>query len=198
MENRDGGMVDVKREGEKASPGDQVNGGNTSNGEEGYSESDEDPRYDREKYVSRAEYLRDVNALKHKWVKLAFFLSIGIIIGSMNILLMKHVDQDGVIYWKFETSTAIYDMDYIMAYLAVLFVLLIPGIWIGVAKHKLYALTYFGGFSIAGGAFSFALEYIIQGLYVFGMSFVLLLVVYLIFYKMWFSIKKSVARPRYE
>ncbi|MHA1683641.1 MAG: hypothetical protein ACTSUE_22065 [Promethearchaeota archaeon] len=150
--------------------------------------------YDREKYVSYAEYERDVNALRHKRLKISIYIVLGMVLGVTNILVMHQVKVDGMTYWNFRG----YDMDYIMAYLAVIFILLIPGIWIGVAKHKLYAIAYFSGFSAAGFFFLFVFEFIIQGIYVFWVSSVLLVVVYIVFFRLWIAVKRSVARPRYE
>nr|MDO8117825.1 hypothetical protein [Candidatus Sigynarchaeota archaeon] len=71
-----------------------------------------------------------------------------------------------------------------------------PGIWIGVATHRIYAFAYWGGFTIAGIVFMFIPGYFVPGLYVFIVSFFLLLLVYLIFYKIWLSFKRSIARAR--
>ncbi|MHA1791471.1 MAG: hypothetical protein ACTSVI_02435 [Promethearchaeota archaeon] len=160
--------------------------------------SDGTPGFDREKYISYAEYLRDKVAMKNKGLKLIVFSTCGFIIGFFNIFLMRFLESDGTVYWLLESGGSYFDMDLIFAYLLVLVVLLIPGIWIGVTKHRIYALSYFGGFSIAGAWAMFFPVYFLPGLYVFVVSFFLLWIVYIVFFKIWFSIKRSVARARYE
>lgn len=150
--------------------------------------------FDTKKYVSKEEYLRDVVALKHKRVKIIVYAILGILIGAFNIWLIRFMEIDHQFDLLFpQPGGSAFAMDQIMAWLAAIFVLLIPGIWIGVAKHRLYAFAYFSGFSAAGMAFMFVPGYIVPGLYVFSVSFLLLVVLYLIFYRIWSSMKRSVA-----
>jgi hypothetical protein len=157
----------------------------------------EDPGqgYDTEKYVSRDEYLRDVAALKNKWTKALVYIGVGAAIGSFNIWLIRFMEVDHQFDWLLvQPGASSFAMDQIMAWVAAIFVLLIPGTWIGIAKHRIYAFAYFSGFSAAGIAFMAVPEYLVPGLYVFSVSFLLLVVLYLIFYKIWTGLKRSVAR----
>ena len=155
-------------------------------------------KFDTSKYVSREEYLRDVAALKNKWIKVLAYLGIGAAIGSFNIWLIRFMEIDRRLDWLLEQPGATYAMDQIMAWLAAIFVLMIPGIWIGVAKHRIYAFAYFSGFSAAGIAFIAIPEFFVPGLYVFCVSFFLLIVVYIVFFKIWSGMKRSVARMQLE
>jgi hypothetical protein len=155
--------------------------------------------YDTKKYVSKEEYLRDVAALKNKWVKILVYICVGTSIGSFNIWLIRFMEVDHEYDWLLvQPGAASFAMDQIMAWLAAIFVLLIPGIWIGVAKHRIYAFGYFSGFSGAGTVFMFIPGYLVPGLYVFSVSFLLLVVVCIIFYYIWPSMKGSVAGMQIE
>lgn len=151
-----------------------------------------DGGFDETKYVSRAEYMRDVQALRHAGVKSIVALAAGVAIGSFNAWFIRFMEQDHELDWIVNN----FAMDQIMAYLLVLVVLLVPGVWIGVAKHRRYSMLYFAGFSVAGVAFMLDAAYFIPGLYVFVVSFFLLWIVYLIFFKIWLSVKRTVARAR--
>ncbi len=160
---------------------------------------DPEPGYDTTKYVSRDEYLRDVAALKNKWIKAVVYIIVGAVIGSFNIWLIRFMQVDSAFDWRLPQPGGVYfAMDQIMAWLAAIFVLLIPGIWIGVAKHRIYAFSYFAGFAIAGFVFMMISEYTVPGLYVFSVSFLLLVILYLAFYKIWAGMKRSVARMQIE
>jgi hypothetical protein len=155
--------------------------------------------YDSTKYISKDEYLRDVAALKNKWIKIAVFIFVGACIGSFNIWLIRFTEIDHDFDWLLmQPGGTAFAMDQIMAWLAAIFVLLIPGIWIGVVKHRFYAFAYFMGFSAAGITFMAMPGYIVPGLYVFSVSFLLLVLLYLIFYKIWTGMKRSVARMSVE
>jgi len=154
-----------------------------------------DPGFNTTKYVSREEYLRDIAALKNIRVKIPAYLCIGASIGSFNTWLIRFMEIDHQFDWLLpQPGATSFAMDQIMAWLAAIFVLMIPGIWIGVSKHKIYAFAYFSGFSAAGIAFMAAPGYFVPGLYVFLVSFLLLVVVCLVFFKIWPSMKRSVAR----
>ncbi len=157
------------------------------------------PGFDTGKYVSRDEYLRDVAALKNKWVKVLVYCCIGAATGSFNIWLIRFMEVDRQFDWVLvQPGPSLFAMDQIMAWMAAIFVLMIPGIWIGVAKHRLYAFAYFSGFAAAGIAFMAVPGYLVPGLYVFLVSFLLLVLVYLIVFKIWAGMKRSVARMQIE
>ncbi|MFX0099587.1 MAG: hypothetical protein ACFFCS_08395 [Candidatus Hodarchaeota archaeon] len=155
------------------------------------------PDYDKEKYVSYAEYLRDVNALKNKWIKLAFFVALGFAISYFNMYLIQYLEEDlpPDEHWWVNDLAA----DLILAYIGVLFSLIAVGAWIGAAKHKLYFMVYFAGFSAAGLIYTiinFAnTKRASIGLYDFVVSLFLLLIAYIGFFKIWTSVKKMVAKP---
>jgi hypothetical protein len=156
---------------------------------------DAGPGYDTTKYVSRDEYLRDVAALKNKWLKVIAYISIGRLIGSFNIWLIQFMEIDHQFDWLLvQPGAASFAMDQIMAWMMAIFVLLIPGIWIGAAKHRFYAFAYFLGFSRAGIGFMAMPGYLVPGLYVFSVSFLLFVLLYLIYYKIWTGMKRSIAR----
>ena len=155
---------------------------------------DEEHDYDKEKYVSYAEYLRDVKALKNKEIKSTIIIIASFLAAIFNIWIIRFTELDS----EFDWIVGSFAMDQIMAWIAVLFVLLIPGIWIGVSLHKMYALVYFAGFTSAGFIAMFFEDFFILGLYVFCVSFFLLILLYLIFYKIWMSLKGSVAKPKFK
>ncbi|MBN2153303.1 MAG: hypothetical protein JW839_17755 [Candidatus Lokiarchaeota archaeon] len=158
-----------------------------------------DPGFDTSKYVSMDEYLRDVTALKNLRVKVPAFVSIGAAVGSFNIWLIRFMEVDSTFDWLLaQPGAAAFAMDQILAWLAAIFVLMIPGIWIGVSKHKYYAFAYFSGFSAAGIVFMAMPGYLVPGLYAFLVSFLLLVIVYLVFFKIWAGMKRSVARMQVE
>nr|MDO8112705.1 hypothetical protein [Candidatus Sigynarchaeota archaeon] len=158
---------------------------------------DDKSDYDTNKYVSREEYLRDVVALKNKRAKIVVYFAAGMAIGLLNIWLIRFMELDSQFDWiVYQPGSSGFAMDQIMAWLAVIFVLLIPGIWIGVAKHKLYALVYFSGFCAAGIVFMGIPGFLIKGLYVFTVSFFLLILMYLIFFKIWTSMKRSIVKAQ--
>lgn len=155
-----------------------------------------DPGYDKNKYYTKDEYLRDIAGLRHKEVKIIIFFAIGMTIGSFNIWLIRFKQIDITLDWIVtESNGATFDMTQIITWLLALFILLIPGIWISVAKHRLYGLTYFVGFAAAGITFMFFPEYFIEGLFIFAVSFFLLVVVLMVF-KIWKSFKGSVVKPQ--
>ena len=159
---------------------------------------DEEPEYDKEKYVSYAEYLRDVNALKNKWIKVVFFLALGFAISYANMYLLQYLWEDlgPGNHW----DVGGFAMDLILAYISVLFFLLVIGVWVGVAKHKIYAVVYFAGFSAAGLLYTViniaSAKRASIGLYDFVVSFFLLIIVYIGFFKIWASLKKTIAKPK--
>ena len=104
--------------------------------------------YDKNKYVSHAEYMRDVNALKKKEIKFIVFLVSGLLLGFINIYLIRFMESDH----QFDWIIGDFAFDQIMAYIAVIFILLIPGIWVGIAKHKIYSIIYFSGCILAADA----------------------------------------------
>ncbi len=160
---------------------------------------DAGPGYDTTKYVSRDEYLRDVAAMKNKWVKILVYICVGAAIGSFNIWLIRFMEIDHQFDWLLvQPGSSSFAMDQIMAWIAAIFVLLIPGTWIGIAKHRIYTFAYFSGFSAAGITFMTLPGYLVPGLYVFSVSFLLLVLLYLIFYKIWAGMKRSVARLQVE
>ncbi len=160
---------------------------------------DAGPGYDTTKYVSRDEYLRDVAALKNRSIKIIVYVCIGASIGSFNIWLIRFMEVDREFDWLLEQPGPTYfAMDQIMSWMAAIFVLLIPGIWIGAAKHRFYAFSYFLGFSAAGITFMAMPGYLVPGLYVFLVSSLLLVFLYLIYYKIWTGMKRSVARMQVE
>ncbi len=158
-----------------------------------------DSGFDTNKYVSREEYLRDIAALKNKRVKVPAYFTLGAAIGAFNIWLIRFMEVDSQFDWLLvQPGATAFAMDQIMAWLAAIFVLMIPGIWIGVAKHRIYAFAYFLGFSAAGSVFMVVPGYLIPGLYVFLVSFLLLVVVYLVFFKIWAGMKRAVARMQVD
>jgi hypothetical protein len=160
---------------------------------------DSNLEYDTNKYVSKDEFLRDIAALKNKWLKILVYIGIGASIGSFNIWLIRFMEVDHQFDWLLEQPGPVYyAIDQIMSWLAGIFVLLIPGIWVGVAKHRIFAFAYFSGFSGAGITFMFMPGYLVPGLYIFSVSFLLLVLLYLIFYKIWTGMKRSVARMSFE
>ncbi|MHA1369181.1 MAG: hypothetical protein ACTSRA_05665 [Promethearchaeota archaeon] len=157
-------------------------------------EDNEEPSYDKRKYVSYAEYLRDVVALKNKWIKIAFILVVGIIISLVDIAVSTYVQQHPSEMFHIGE----FHYDYILALFLVVFILVIPGIWIGVAKHKIYSLVYFGSFSIGAIIMMPFKSFFIHALYVFVTSFFLLIIVYIVFFKIWMSLKMNIAKARYD
>jgi hypothetical protein len=149
----------------------------------------EDPGYDTSKYVSRDEYLRDVAALKNKWVKIILYFAIAVVIGTSNVLLINYTAALPVqLHWIVDG----FAMDEILSYMVVIAALLVVGIWVGVAKHKFYSLAYFAGFATAGFVFMVIPGDLIVGIYVFTVSACLFAVVYLVFFRIWNSVKRAV------
>jgi hypothetical protein len=147
----------------------------------------EGPGYDTSKYVSRDEFLRDVAALKNKWVKIILYFAIAVAIGTSNILLINYT-ATAPEHW----IVGEFAMDEILSYMVVIAALLVVGIWVGVAKHKFYSLAYFAGFATAGFVFMVIPGNLIVGIYVFTVSACLFAVVYLVFFRIWNSVKRAV------
>ena len=156
--------------------------------------TDADPGYDASKYVSKDEYLRDIAGLRHKEIKIAVFLAIGMAIGSFNIWIIRFMQVDTTLDWiVMESANVYFAMDQIIAWLLVFFILPFPGTWIGVAIHKIYGYMYFVGYAAAGIAFMFIPEYLIMGMFIFAVSFFLLVMVLLIS-KIWKNLKNAVIK----
>ena len=153
-----------------------------------------DPGYDTSKYATRDEYLRDIASLRNKKAKIIIFFAIGMAVGSFNIWIIRFMQVDSTLDWIIrESAAASFAMDQIIAWLLVFFILPFSGTWIGVATHKIYGFIYFIGYATAGIVFMFIPECLIEGIFIFAISF-LFLVMVLIISKIWKSLKKSILK----
>ncbi|TFG25815.1 MAG: hypothetical protein EU532_11295 [Promethearchaeota archaeon] len=107
----------------------------------------------------------------------AIFIGIGVLISWINMLLILNYQLQNVP-----------SITKIMAYLSIIFTIIIPGVIIGI-KNRFWGYGYILGFSIAGIPFLIMVDLFIGG-YTFVTALFIFIIMWLIFWKVWRSISK--------
>lgn len=103
------------------------------------------------------------------------FTLIGSLISWLNMLLI-------LVYQLGEYESIVR----IMAYLSIMFTIIIPGVIIGL-KNRFWGYGYLLGFALAGIPFMFVIDLFIGG-YTFVTALFIFIIIWLIFWKVWRSL----------
>ena len=104
-----------------------------------------------------------------------FFTIIGASVSWINMLIILFYQLGG-----YESIV------HIMAYLSIIFTIIIPGIIIGL-KNRFWAYAFILGFALAGIPFMFVVDLFIGG-YTFVTALFIFIIMWLIFWKVWRSL----------
>ena len=105
------------------------------------------------------------------------FIIIGLIISWINMLI--------ILYYQLNNYPSITK---IMAYLTIIFTIIIPGVIIGI-KNRYWGYGYLVGFSVAGIPFMIIMDLFIGG-YTFVTALFIFIIMWLIFWRVWRAISK--------
>ncbi len=103
------------------------------------------------------------------------FIIIGLVTSWLNMLMILHYQIN-----DYPSITKI------MAYLSIIFTIIIPGVVIGI-KNRFWGYGYIFGFSIAGIPFIIGVDLFIGG-YTFVTALFIFIIMWLIFWKVWRSL----------
>ena len=103
------------------------------------------------------------------------FIIIGLVTSWLNMLMILHYQIN-----DYPSITKI------MAYLSIIFTIIIPGVVIGI-KNRFWGYGYIFGFSIAGIPFMIGVDLFIGG-YTFVTALFIFIIMWLIFWKVWRSL----------
>ena len=112
-----------------------------------------------------------------------FKIDIGTIIFTLIGSLVSWINMLMILVYQLGEYESIVK---IMAYLSIMFTIIIPGVIIGM-KNRFWGYGYLLGFAIAGIPFMFVIDLFIGG-YTFVTALFIFIIIWLIFWKVWRSI----------
>ena len=112
-----------------------------------------------------------------------FKIDIGTIIFTLIGSLVSWINMLMILVYQLGEYESIVK---IMAYLSIMFTIIIPGVIIGI-KNRFFGYGYLLGFALAGIPFMFVIDLFIGG-YTFVTALFIFIIIWLIFWKVWRSL----------